>query len=151
MFPIYTMSSTMRSFSGKTGNVFNNGGYAPNLFQVSDIETALGIYTSRPLFAKISETLYMAKSKNSLHTGLNTLNTSIPPTLSAQNEYIVEDMGKKICLGFEGANNLIVFSKVKRTLVDPNNTNVEFTGYVVSENRTTYQTALYPPNWRGGA
>lgn len=144
------MSSTQRSFSQKTGSVFNNGGYGPNIFQVSDIESAFLLDTANPRGSKVGASLYIGTTQATLNAALNTLNSSSPSSLSGSNEYIVEDMGKKIYVGLTGQPNLIVFSKIKRSLLDPT-TNNNATAYVVSENRTTYQNALYPPNWRGGA
>ena len=71
----------MRSFAQKTGSVFNNGGYAPSIFQVSDIESAFLLSSANPLGSKVSESLYIANSLASLNTALNTLNRSHPATL----------------------------------------------------------------------
>jgi hypothetical protein len=143
------MTSSLRSFSQKTGSVFNNGGYAPNIFQVSDIESAFLLGTANPRGSKVGASLYIGTTQESLNAALNTLNTSSPASLSSSNEYIVEDMGKKIYVGIVGQPNLLIFSKIKRSLLEPTAPNA--TAYIVSENRTTYQNALYPPSWRGGA
>ena len=145
------MSSTQRSFSQKTGSVFNNGGYSPSIFQMSDIESAFLLDNTTPLGSKVSDSLYIGNSRSSLNSALSTLNNLSLPSLDESMEYVVEDMGKKIYVGLTGQSNLIIFSKIRRPIMNTLDNNAMATGYVVSENRTKYDNKLYPASWRGGA